>query len=273
MKKINNSVKLLDMKKIGFILNVLLSLVYCYYITNIIESLLVGIIVSLFLLAIFSWMHSDICDTPTKSTEIYESWKRFLHDDRKAISIRCASIVVMVYVYVSTAFCFFYYFCIEDARTWVIGLITFSCACSYFVIEGYGHADALKESKKIYEELRKSLLKNQYVNLIKHTGKSFNPDTSLIGEIVQTDEEHWELISFIKDEIFVKYDIYDEPMANFIRKFNDTSLNTENVNGIFAEGVETVRSFCSKHKTLGELAIWIKIEDKANKTSYEAPYC
>lgn len=254
----------------------LLSLVYCYYITNIIESLLVSIIVSLLLLAFFSWMHSDICDTPTKSTEIYESWKRFLHDDRKAISIRCASIVVMVYVYVSTAFCFFYYFCIEDARTWVSGLIIFLSVClPYFVMVGYGHADALKESKEIYEELRKSLLKNQYVNLIKHTGKSFNPDTSLIGEIVQTDEEHWELISFIKDEIFVKYDIYDEPMANFIRKFNDTSLNTENVNGIFAEGVETVRSFCSKHKTLGELAIWIQIMVEAKKKSKDGVdiYC
>lgn len=264
------------MKKIGLILNVLLSLVYCYYITNINESLLFSIIVSLILLVYLSWMHSDVCDTPTKSTEIYESWKTLLHDDRKAISIRCASIVVMVYVYVSTAFCFFYYFCIEDARTWVSGLIIFLSVClPYFVMVGYGHADALKESKKIYEELRKSLLKNQYVNLIKHTGKSFNPDTSLTGEIVQTDEEHWELISFIKDEIFVKYDISYEPMANFIRKFNDTSLNTENVNGIFAEGVETVRSFCSKHKTLGELAIWTQVMVEAKKKSNDGVgiYC
>lgn len=264
------------MKRIGLILNVLLSLVYCYYITNIIESLLGSIFVSLILLVYFSWMHSDVCDTPTKSTEIYESWKTLLHDDRKAISIRCASIVVMVYVYVSTAFCFYYYICIEDARTWVIGLITFSCVCLPPLFkERYGNVHALKESKEIYEELRKSLLKIQYVNLIKHTGKSFNPDTSLTGEIVQTDEEHWELISFIKDEIFVKYDISYEPMANFIKKINDTSLNTENVNGIFAEGVETVRSFCSKNKTLGELAIWIQFMVEAKKKSKDGVevYC
>ncbi len=261
------------MKIFGIVLNALLYAGYLVYLCSI-GDVWEGIIFGGMIFGLSLYIHLRICNTPTKSTEYYNTWRDLLPDDGKYKILRWVSIVVIVYIYVVALFLYPWF---SDTTTWWKQLVSVCLTTlpSMLLITFYAKGKTLEHSKQYYKEVVEIFGKRNYEKLEGNVGGKITPDTNLLGGMVRTDNDLWTMVWVIND-ILRKYEIrysdIDSSSDNskwqkFVNKCNSGALQDDRKNETIKEGIELSRLYCMHRSTVGGIAIWINdsIETKQRK--------
>lgn len=251
------------MKILGAIINALLAIacgVYLYL--N--GEYWVGIVLSsaMICLALYC-VHASICDTPTKDTENFESWKKILPETSTYKKVQWISIFFIFYTY--AMYVILYSWLFGDATWWKGVLAVLIIGSPHMILyTSYAKGHILKDAREHFAEIVRELQSPQLSHLIKDI-RVLTPDTPIFANIVKKGADCWDMMLII-NTLVVRYQIpfasYDTELNNmwndFVTKMNKGMLkNPETAADVYGLGIECARRFFQQHPTLGDIAVWV----------------
>ena len=261
------------MRLLGIIVNVALLAVYIYYGYAKNDVIAAPCIYGA---GMFIWLlvvHIGICNTPTESSERYETWKKMLHSNKNAMKIRWASIGSIVYTYGVAML--FNNWMMGDTKWWqyiVVGIIVIVPAATMH--SSFAKGNTLAKAKEHYEDVVKHLSSN-YADLVKNVDNNITPDTPLLNGLVCCDRDMWRMVWVINDYV-IKHKIgpgilENKAWNNFVKRCNDGDLKTDKQREVVLEGMRIAKAFCENHKTVGGMGVWIAegLETKDREAAQE----
>lgn len=261
---------------VGAIIDILLAVAFILHTKGMFGGWGTAIFIGVLLCLVLFAMHYSVCRTPKKSSEFYNSWKKILHDDKKATLIRLASIGTMVYVYVGIVVAFPWIFGPQNVWWKMTIAVAVTIWPMLIMFMDYSKAGTLEKARSYYNEILKVLSASKYDSLLDNVGgrSCLNPDTPLIGGLVRTDNDAWNMLWLINDLIYkykIPYSIYNpsnKEWSDFVKAINSGALKDEKKRDkTIKQGVELSRDFCGINETLGGIAIWVtdSLESKDRK--------
>ena len=250
---------------VGLIIDVLLAVAFTLYTKEMFGGWGSAIFIGVFLGLVLCVMHWSVCRTPKKSSEFYDSWRKILHDDKRATLIRIASIGAMFYVYVGAVVAFPWLFD-PGAAWWKMTIAVIAVAWPIVIMfMNYSKAGTLAKAKEHYSEVLKILSDSKYSKLVDNVGGfcKINPDTPLIGGLVRTDDDIWTMLWVINDLVYkyqIPYSIYaptNREWNGLVKAINNGALQGEKRAQTIQQGLEISRSFCGLQQTVGGIAVWV----------------
>ena len=251
------------MKIFGIILNILLLACQIYLKPE--TEFLVGSIVA-FCSSLYIYI--KICNTPTKNSEKYETYRNILPTEKKYTILKIITLAAMLYTH-TTIFLTIEFFKDFYLYSWWEQILIYTVVFGpYMFLWKETKGTTLKNAKKHFEEVVNKLHSPKYVKLCKTTLEPLTPDTPLWDGIINNAEDMWGFICFI-DDIIKEYKIpFSVAGRNewraFIKRVNNGEMKTEKRTEVFLLGQEAIIQFIKRYKTLGGVAIYIteEIESK-----------
>lgn len=251
------------MKTFGIILNLLLAVasawhrIYSYGQWDF-EVLIAPIV----LLGFLSYMHIRICNTPTKATEKYESWRDILPTAPKIEVNKKISIGVIVFCYVIL---FILSLLHSNSHWWHLILYILLITCPIVTLKLLAKGKTLENSKIYFGSIVTALKEPKFQHLNIDT-EQITPDTKLAGGIAKRDSDYWSIVVLCSDMIqkynipfFDESDKINKAWKEFIKRAYklkaDSPAHEREI--IIKEGILIGQDFCFRHKTVGGMAIWI----------------
>lgn len=250
---------------VGAIVDILLAVAFILYTKEMFGGWGTAIFIGVLLCLVLFAMHYSVCRTPKKSSEFYNSWKKILHDDKKATLIRLASIGTMVYVYVGIVVAFPWIFGPQNVWWKMTIAVAVTIWPMLIMFMDYSKAGTLAKAKEHYSEVLKILSDSKYSKLVDNVGGLYkiNPDTPLIGGLVRTDDDIWTMLWVINDLVYkyqIPYSIYaptNREWNGLVKAINNGALQGEKRAQTIQQGLEISRSFCGLQQTVGGIAVWV----------------
>lgn len=259
------------MKTFGIILNLLLAVASAWhriYSYGQWDFEVLAFPIGLFLA--LSYLHIRICNTPTRATEKYESWRDILPTASKIEVNKKISIGVMVFCYVIL---FILSLLHSDSSWWHLILYILLITCPIITLKLLAKGKTLENSKIYFGSIVTALKEPKYQHLNIDT-EQITPDTKLAGGIVKRERDFWSIVILCSDMIqkysipfFDESDKINKAWEEFTKRANklkaDSPAHEKEI--IIKEGILIGYEFCLRHNTVGGMAIWISDMIEAGK--------
>lgn len=265
-------IKVSVMKTFGIILNLLLAVASTWYEWHSLGEWDFEILIKpIVLFAALSFMHIRVCNTPTRATEKYESWRDLLPTASEIEVNKKISIGVIAFCYVIL---FILSLLISGEAWWhpILYIVLIVCP-PLMVLQILAKGKTLENSKIYFGGIVTALKEPKYQHLNIDT-EQITPDTKLAGGIAKRDSDFWSIVILCSDMIqkyripfFDESDKINKAWTEFTNRANklkaDSPAHEREI--IIKEGILIGQDFCFRHKTVGGMAIWISDMIEAGK--------